>query len=225
VQRPGVLAILGLGAVALVLLVRRGTQAERTGALPPAVVALVVLVGPVVASLVGANLVASRNVIAAWPLAAIVAGAGLGAAGARRIGAALALALCAIMLAIDVAVPLDERLQRDDWEELVALVRPLGREEVVAVLRGFDNSRVAYYLPGGGEPPAAGAVRVRDLYVVGHQNTMAAFLTAAAGVGFTPVRQEANGTLRLALLRAPSPVALPARDAFGQADVIVRGRE
>ena len=226
VQRPGVLAILGLSAAALVLLVRRGSRAERTGALPAALVAAVVLAGPVVASLVGANLVASRNAIAAWPLAAIVAGAGLSAVGARRTGAALAVALCSIMLAIDVAVPLDERLQRDDWEELVAGARPLGREEAVAVLRGFENSRVAaYYLPGGGRPPAAGAVRVRDLYVVGDPNSMAAFLPAAAEAGFTPVRQESNGLLRLALLRSPTPVALPARNVFGLADLIVRGRE
>jgi mannosyltransferase len=226
VQRPGVLAILGLSAAALALLVRRGTRAERTGALPAGVVVLVVLAGPVVASLVGANLVASRNAIAAWPLAAIVAGAGLGAAGARRIGAALAVALCSIMLAIDVAVPLDERLQRDDWEELVAGARPLGRGEAVAVLRGFENSRVAaYYLPGGGGPPAARTVTVRDLYVVGDPNSMAAFRPAAAEAGFTPVRQESNGLLRLALLRSPTPVALPARDVFGLADLIVRGRE
>jgi mannosyltransferase len=226
VQRPGVLAILGLSAAALALLVRRGTRAEHAGALPAALVALVVLLGPVVASLAGANLVASRNAIAAWPLGAIVAGAGLGAAGARRIGAALALALCVILLAIDVAVPLDERLQRDDWEELVGGARPLGRGEAVAVLRGFENSRVAaYYLPGGGGPPAAGSVAVRNLYVVGDPNTMAAFLPAAAGAGFTPVRQEANGPLRLALLRSPAPVALPARDVFGLADLIVRGRE
>lgn len=79
VQRPGVLAILGLGAAALVLLVRRGTRAERSAAVPAGVVAVVVLGGPVLASLVGANLVASRNAIAAWPLAAIVAGAGRGA--------------------------------------------------------------------------------------------------------------------------------------------------
>jgi hypothetical protein len=226
VQRPGVLAIFGLGAAAVVLLVRRGTRAERTAALPAAGVALVVLAGPVVASLVGPNLVASRNAIAAWPLAAIVAGAGLGAAGARRIGAALAVALCVIMLAIDVALPLDERLQRDDWEELMTGARPLGRGEAVAVLRGFENSRVAsYYLPGGGAPPPGDSVRVRDLYVAGDPNTMAAFLQAASAAGFAPVRQEANGPLRLALLRSPSPVVLPAGDVFGLADLVVRRGE
>ena len=226
VQRPGVLAILALGAAALVLLLRRGSRAERDGALPAGVVAAVVLVGPLLVSLAGPNLVASRNVIAAWPLAAIVAGAGLGAAGARRIGAALAVALCLIMLAIDVAVPLDERLQRDDWEQLMAAARPLGSEEAVAVLRGFENSRVAsYYLPGGGGPPDAEAVEVSDLYVVGHPSTMAAFLRAAAAAGFVPVRSEAHGRLRLALLRSPSPVALPAGGVFGLADLIVRGRE
>jgi 4-amino-4-deoxy-L-arabinose transferase-like glycosyltransferase len=226
VQRPGVLAILGLGAAAVVLLARRGTQAERTGAVPAAVVALAVLLGPVVASLFGANLVASRNAIAAWPLAAIVAGAGLGAAGARRIGAALAVALCVVMLAIDVAVPLDERLQRDDWEELMADARPVGDGEAVAVLRGFENSRVAaYYLPGGGGPPDTSTVAVSDLYAVGDPNTMTSFIQAAGAVGFTVVRSEANGPLRRALLRAPSPVDLPAVGVFGLADLIVRGSE
>lgn len=226
VQRPGVLAILGLGAAALVLLVRRGTRAERAGAAPAAVVALAALGGPVVASLVGDNLLASRNVIAAWPLAAIVAGAGLGAAGVRRIGAALAVALCVVMLALDAAVPLDERLQRDDWEELMAGARPLGRGEAVAVLRGFENSRVAaYYLPGGGESPSAPALAVRDLYAVGDPNTMSAFMAAAAAGGFTEVKQEENGLLRLALLRAPSPMALPATGVFGLGDLIVRRRE
>ena len=226
VQRPGVLAILGVGVAALVLLARRGTQAERTGAVPAAVVALAVLLGPVVASLVGDNLVASRNAIAAWPLAAIVAGAGLGVAGARRIGAALAVALCVVMLAIDVAVPLDERLQRDDWEELMADARPLRADAAVAVLRGFENSRVAaYYLPGGGGPPRTSTVAVRDLYAVGDPNTMIAFVDAAAAAGFTPVEREVNGRLRLAHLRSPTPVSLPAVGVFGLADLVVRRPE
>jgi 4-amino-4-deoxy-L-arabinose transferase-like glycosyltransferase len=226
VQRPGVLVILGIGAAALVLLAWRGTQAERTGAVPAAVVALAVLVGPVVASLLGDNLVASRNAIAAWPLAAIVAGAGLGAAGARRTGTVLAVALCVVMLAIDVAVPLDERLQRDDWEELMAGARPLRADEAVAVLRGFENSRVAaYYLPGGGGPPRASTVAVRDLYAVGDPNSMIAFVEAAAAAGFTPVEREANGRLRLALLRSPTPVSLPAVGVFGLADLVVRSPE
>lgn len=226
VQRPGVLAILGLGAAALVLLVRRGTRAERSAAVPAGVVAVVVLGGPVLASLVGANLVASRNAIAAWPLAAIVAGAGLGVLGARRIGAALAVALCVVLLAIDVAVPLDERLQRDDWEELMAAARPPRSDGAVAVLRGFENSRVAaYYLPGGGGPPDTSAVAVRDLYAVGDPNTMAVFVEATAAAGFNLVERKSNGRLRLALLRSPSPVELPAVGAFGLADLIVRRPE
>jgi mannosyltransferase len=222
VQRPGVLVILGLGAAALVLLVARGTRAERSGAAPAAGVALAVLVAPVVVSLFGDNLVASRNVIAAWPLGAIVVGAGLGAAGARRVGTALAVALCAAMLAIDVSRPLEDRLQRDDWEELMASSGRPGPDEAVAVLRGFENSRVAaLYLPGGGEQPAGPTVTVRQLVAVGNPSTMAAFLAAAPGAGFMLVDSEEKGRLRLARLRAPSPVELPSEDAFGLADLIV----
>ena len=66
---------------------------------------------------------------------------------------------------------------------------------------------------------------VRDLYAVGDPNTMAAFVEAAAAAGFTLVERESNGPLRLALLRSPSPVALPAVGAFGLADLIVRRPE
>jgi 4-amino-4-deoxy-L-arabinose transferase-like glycosyltransferase len=226
VQRPGVLAILGVGGAALVLLAWRGSRVERAGALPAGVVALAVLIGPVAVSLLGDNLVASRNVIAAWPLAAIVAGAGLGAAGAWRIGAALAVALFAVMLSVDVAVPLDERLQRDDWEELMAAAGPPAPPGAVAVLRGFENSRVAaYYLPGGGQAPRAETVSVRRLLVVGDPNSMTAFLRAASGAGFAVVGREENGRLTLARLRSPSRTVLPANAVFGLADLIVRSSD
>jgi hypothetical protein len=131
-------------------------------------------------------------------------------------------ALCVIMLAVDVAVPLDDRLQRDDWEELMASAGRPGSDQAVAVLRGFENSRVAaLYLPGGGGPPGRRNLMVRELTVVGDPSTMAAFVPAAAGAGFTLVDRETRGPLRLARLHAPSPVELPSQDVFGLADLVV----
>ena len=55
----------------------------------------------------------------------------------------------------------------------------------------------------------------------------ARLLTSQGGgsSGLMPVERESNGPLRLALLRSPSPVELPAVGAFGLADLIVRRPE
>ncbi|MGH2846847.1 MAG: phospholipid carrier-dependent glycosyltransferase, partial [Thermoleophilaceae bacterium] len=95
VQRPGVFAIGALAAAALALLAWRAA-AERRGALPAAVVGMSIVLPPIAISLFGSNLVATRNLIAAWPLAGIVVAAGLGAERARRAGPVLAGALCAV---------------------------------------------------------------------------------------------------------------------------------
>jgi 4-amino-4-deoxy-L-arabinose transferase-like glycosyltransferase len=224
-HRPGVLAILALGAAAVALLVLRGNRRERRGAVIAAVVALAVMVPPAVISLFGDNIVATRNAIAAWPLAAIVAAAGLGAARARRAGALVAAALCAVMLAIDVAVPLDERLQRDDWEGLMVRVGPPEPGRAVAVLRGFENSRVAaYYLPGGGTPAKQPAVRVDRLVVVGDPRSTANALSVPPVGGLAFVDEARDGDLALARLRAEAPVELPAHGLYGTADLIVGER-
>jgi 4-amino-4-deoxy-L-arabinose transferase-like glycosyltransferase len=224
IHRPGVLALLALAAGALFLLVWRGSRAERRGALPAALVALAAVLPPVLISLFGANLVATRNAIAAWPLAAIVVAAGLGAERARRAGALLAVGLCAVMLAIGVAVPLDERLQRDDWEELMARVGPPESGRAVAVLRGFENSRVAaYYLPGGAERISSATLPVTELVVVGDPRSAANALSVPPVPGLALAEELREGDLALARLRSPAPVELPVAGLYGGADVLVQG--
>jgi mannosyltransferase len=225
VQRPGVIAILLLAAGALVLLVWRASREERRGALPAAVVAVAAVVPPIVISLFGANLVATRNLIAAWPLAAIVAAAGLGAERARRAGVALTAGLCAVMLAIGVAVPLEDGLQRSDWEELMARAGPLEPGAAVAVLRGSENGRVAtYYLPGGGAAPAGPSVPVSELAVVGDPDTAPQALTTPPAPGFELVASDRVSDLALARYSSAAPVELPATGLYGVADLVVARR-
>jgi hypothetical protein len=184
-------------------------------------VGLSVVVPPIVVSLFGANLVAARNLIAAWPLAAIVGAAGLGAERAGRVGPALAASLCAVMLAIGVAVPLEERLQRHDWRELMARVGRLERGHAVAVLRGFENSPVAsYYLPGGGVP-ARLSVRAAELVVVGEPRAAPQALVEPPAPGFARAGGSRVGDLALARYRSPAPAELPAGGLYGVADLIV----
>jgi mannosyltransferase len=224
VQRPGVFAILLLAGGALALLVWRASAAERRGALPAAVVGLSVVVPPIVMSVFGANLVATRNLIAAWPLGAIVAAAGLGAEHARRAGAALAASLVAVMLAICVAVPLEEGLQRSDWEEVMDRVGGPEPGRAVAVLRGFENTRVAArYLPGGGAKPNGPSVRATELVVVGDPRAAPEALTAPPAPGFALVESARVGDLALARFRSPAPAELPASGLHGVADLIVAG--
>ena len=222
VHRPGVFAILALAAAALALLLWRASAAERRGALPAAVVALSVVAPPIAISLFGDNLVATRNLIAAWPLAAIVAAAGLGAERARRAGPVLTGALAAVMLAIVVAVPLEDGLQRSDWEELMARVGRPERGRAVAVLRGFENHRVAgYYLPGGGGSPDQPTVPVTELVVVGDPDTAPEALTNPPAPGFQLVESDRVGDLALARYRSPAPVELPRNGLYGVTDLIV----
>jgi 4-amino-4-deoxy-L-arabinose transferase-like glycosyltransferase len=206
----------------VVLLLWRAGAAERRGALPAAVVALSVVTPPIVISLFGDNLVATRNLIAAWPLAAIVAAAGLGAERARRAGPLLAGALTAVMLAIVLAVPFEDGLQRSDWEELMARVGGPEPGRAVAVLRSFENKRVAeYYLPGGGGSPDEPAVPVTELVVVGDPDTAPAALTEPPVPGFELVESDRVGDLALARYRSPQPVEVPRNGLYGVADLIV----
>jgi len=222
VQRPGVLAILVLAGAALALLVRRASAAERRGALPAALVGLSTVVAPIVISLFGANLVATRNLIAAWPLGAIVAAAGLGAEPARRTGVVLAGALCAVMLAIVVAVPLEQRLQRSDWEELMTRVGPPRPGQAVAVLRGFENSRVAaYYLPGGGVRAGESVVGATELVVVGDPRAAPQAFELPPAPGFALVEGERLDDLALARFRSEGAVELPAAGLHGTAELVV----
>ena len=222
VQRPGVLAIVALAAVGAGLLLWRGSAAERRGALPAAVVGGATVLAPVLISLAGANLVTARNAIAALPLVAIVTAAGLGAERARRPGLVVLVALCAAMLAVNVARPLDERLQRDDWEELMAAAGTPSRGTAVAVLRPFENGRVAaYYLPGEASPPRRPAVPVRELVLVGDADSAQAVLVAAPAVGLTLSEEERRGRLGLWRLRSGGePVVLASTGLFGSADLI-----
>jgi uncharacterized membrane protein len=111
------LTIIGcaLVALALALLVRRGTRAERSGALLPLAVGAGGLLLAVVVFSVITDYFSTRNMLPTWPALALVVAAGLGAASAGRLGV-LGIAGFAVLSLFCVAnVVLDPSLQRDDW--------------------------------------------------------------------------------------------------------------
>jgi 4-amino-4-deoxy-L-arabinose transferase-like glycosyltransferase len=138
-----------LVAGALVLLALKGGERERLDARPPLIVGGVALLLPLALAIVGLDYFFPRNLIAAWlPLAALV-GLGCGLAAVRRVGAALAAALCCTLLAITISVNFNDRLQRPDWRGVAHTLGPVsGTRAVITPATGDDP--LEYYLPGAG---------------------------------------------------------------------------
>jgi len=118
---PGILFAAGLLLVAV-----RGNARERRGALLVAILGLGVAVLVALAALLGKDYVVERNLLPALLPLAVAAAIGFAADGARRLGALLALVLCAYWLAYDVYVTQTPNLQRPDFR---ALTEELGAPE------------------------------------------------------------------------------------------------
>jgi hypothetical protein len=101
---------------------------------------------------------------------------------------------------------------------------PPERGRAVAVLRGFENSRVAaYYLPGGAERVTSPTLPVTELVVVGDPRSAANALSVPPVPGLELAEEVREGDLALARLRSPAPVELPVAGLYGGADVLVQG--
>lgn len=126
----------GLLGAALVLggtwlLVRRTPRPARERALLLAGISAVGIALPVLAALVGADYLNTRNLLPALiPLLAALA-VGCAASEAPRLGAALVAALCTISLAIVITVAADAQYQRQDWK---GLARALGSSDAPRAL-------------------------------------------------------------------------------------------
>ncbi len=116
---PGILL-----AAALLLVAVRGTARERRGALRAAALGLGVAVLVLLAALFGKDYVVERNLLPA--LIPLLAAAGIGFAtdGARRLGALLALVLCAYWVVYGVYVTQTPNLQRPDFRGITAELGP-----------------------------------------------------------------------------------------------------
>jgi mannosyltransferase len=210
---------LGLAGAALVLgaawlLARRVEPAARRRALGVAAVGALGILLPVAAAAVGADYLNARNALPALiPLAAAL-GVACGASRPARLGLALLAALCALSLAIVVAVAADQRYQRADW---AGLARALGRSDVpraLVISPANGDVPLRFYRPGLRMLPAAGTA-VREVDVVGLAGstspgggaTLPAQVGAALGVaGFGPPQRTATSTYELLRFRAPRPV-------------------
>ena len=210
IHRPGVAVALACVAMAAWALVRGGRRVERRGALIAAAVALAILVVPLALSLVGPTYLAPRNVIVALPIGAVALAAGLTAG---RAGLVAGVALVALWLAIDVAVPLTPALQRAPWREAAADLGTSPDARLLLLPDGFLEPRVARaYLPAArvvkGTPPP-----VREVVIIGSTRYARRVLDTPPGAGFVLVerrdRRADLGMTRWVATRPTQP-AVPA---------------
>ena len=106
-----------LAGVGLLLLLTRGSEAERRGALVAGSVAAGTILIPLALVPVGIDVFLYRNMLGVGLALVVVVAAGLGAARAGAIGLAATAALMALSAGIVVATNQDPKYQREAWRE------------------------------------------------------------------------------------------------------------
>jgi mannosyltransferase len=199
----GLLAIIGLW-----LALTRTAESDRRGAVLALALGVAVLLMPLALALVGIDYFNARNVISAWLLIAAAVGSGFGAAKAGKPGLVAAACLCAVSLAITVAVEVDAKLQRADWRD-VAGALPRGRVDRAIVTPFIGDDPMKYYLPGLRRMPSRGAA-VCEVDLVGWPK--AAFRTPGPpAAGLSEFEQRKIATLSLVRFRSASKVWMTPR--------------
>ncbi len=154
-----------LALVGLWLLIRRGDHDDRGAAKVAAIVGATAIALPLLVAVVGPDTFLQRTMIMAWlPLATVVA-IGFGARRAGRAGWIAAGALCALGIAVVIAVATSPTLQRDDWRRAAEVIGDSAAERVLvvnpAVAGPPHRQAIEYYLPSS--TPAPSDARVREV--------------------------------------------------------------
>lgn len=154
-----------LVGVAILLALARGTSRERRGVLLGLVVGVGVALLAAAVALAGKDYVVERNLLPALiPLAGATA-VGFAARGARRVGALLALVLCAYWLAFDIHVTNTPNLQRPDFRTLTEDIGPARHPRAIVTWK-LAADPVQFYLDGNSQRLYGGPQSVREVDVV-----------------------------------------------------------
>ena len=176
---------IALVIAALALLITRADARERAGARIAAILTAAGFAMPLVLKVAGLDYLAAYNLQLLWLPAAIVVAAGLGARRARKAGIAAAAALCAIGVAVVVKAATDDHLQRYDYRDVAALLRPeTQRPRAIVANPGNSLTPIAAYVPGIDYlPPGA---RVREIVFLGMRSQDESTRARAFDPGFAP---------------------------------------
>jgi 4-amino-4-deoxy-L-arabinose transferase-like glycosyltransferase len=201
-----------LCAGAVTLLLWRGGERERRGAL----VGLAIGGGSVLLALAcaaaGQDYVLARNLLPALVPLAIVPAAGIASPRAPRLGLAIGAALILYWAAFDVYADFRPALQREDWRGVAARIGPpRGRPRaIVAFEQGGEP--LAFYI-GHGERQAKWKhwrhrpIPVAEVDVVSGRPPPARH--RALPPSFRQVEETTVGRMTVIRYRAPRPLALP----------------
>jgi mannosyltransferase len=198
-------ATAALAVAGLVLLLARGDDRERRGALTAAAVGAAVVLAPFCLAVAGTDYFFDRNVIVALIPFLIVAAAGFGARRAAGIGLPMAAALAALLTAFVINVSADPELRREDWRQVAGKLEGDPRPQAVVItVLGMKPLRL--YVPS--LRPVATGVRVREVATIdawrfGFKRPAT---PRSPAPGLTAVTRVEGPTYTLVRYAAPRPV-------------------
>lgn len=207
IHRLGVAVTAVLVVIALVLLARN--RVHREEAVTPLVL-LAVLVGvPLAAAVVTTNYLVIRNVIFAVPLGLMLVAAGCAYAARRAVGVAVIAALCAIGLAIAVAIPLTVKLHNADWRGAIRALSSPPANRVWVFLDRFQSTPISeVYLPRA-RAFDTGADTVSEIDLIGTPKFPGTTVPAIVP-GFALVERSSYRGLSVSVFRATRPLPVSA---------------
>ncbi|MGA9633947.1 MAG: glycosyltransferase family 39 protein [Solirubrobacterales bacterium] len=149
------------------LLVRRGSVEDRAAAKVAAIVGVTAIAVPLLAAIVGPDTFLQKTMIMALLPLALVVAIGLGARRAGKVGLVAAGGLCALGVAVVIAVDVTPVLQRDDWRDAADAIdgSPVERALLVnpAVAGRQHRDAIQFYMPSA---VRAASARVREIDVL-----------------------------------------------------------
>jgi mannosyltransferase len=199
------------------LVARPTPRAARDRALLLAAIGGVAVALPLLAALIGVDYLNTRNLLPALiPLLAALA-VGCCASAPARVGLTLLAGLCAISLAIVVAVASDAQYQRQNWRGLAHALGTLDGTRALVISPANGELALRYYRPGLRTMGADGTT-VREVDVVavaGSRDPGKApelpplTATAPAVAGFGPAPETSSGTFAVLRFPALADAAVP----------------
>lgn len=207
-------------AVVLVALAA-AAPAPRSRALLLAGLAAAVVAVPLLVDLLGQEVFLDRNLLPVWvPLAAVAGAAAVAARRGRMALAVVALAAAAFVV-VDVRVPGDEGLHRDDWRGIARAMGPASETRIVALTPGWHVKPFSFYSPN--VQPLLTGQRVSEVTTITYDGYVPGTPGGVrAPVPGPPFREASRQTVqRFTLVRytADRPVTVTSEALAGQAGV------
>ena len=171
-QAPAAHTLAALASVcvlgALVVLLTRGSERERRGALLAGAVAAAAMLLALALSLAGIDYFLSRNLIVAWVPLAVTAAAGFAGSRSGAVGAAALAVLVGLSLAVVVSTARKPKFGGEDWRGAARALGTSTDDRAVVLWLGVGADPFVLYRPHARRMSEAGAfVREVDVVSVG----------------------------------------------------------